>query len=501
MKITCQINNKIHNWSIYQWILLSFVLLLTSCALYGPSYSKPVIDVDSKWVSKDKIAEVESGVDLSNVAWWGKFNDAQLNGLIESALNNNLNIEMAIGNILQAKGILEQVQMLWVPNVGGQFSYNSNQQVGAVNNNLTNANPSLISGTGVNGYSTGFVPNYSVNIFSQLRSQEAAKAGLMAAQYTKDAVRLTVISQVVGGYFTLIGQDYQLKIQQELVKDLKQQYDIGLGQYKLGYISLLALQTIEQSYYSAKATIPIIKNNIVQSKNALRVLTNQNPGDITRTADFMNITVDGIIPVGLPSDVLKQRPDIMQAEEQLKQANANIGVATSSFFPTVSLTGLLGSASPGLNGLFGANTDFWQNQIQATMPFLNLSILGQIKGAKGVYYNAYYNYINVVRTAFSQVDNGLSAHQQLTKSYNIQNMQYKSTKLGFELGNQRYLEGMDSYSVMLQYKITMDNGALALINIKQQQLKSIVNLYQSVAGGYNINNTNAPKKFNDSHDS
>jgi NodT family efflux transporter outer membrane factor (OMF) lipoprotein len=476
-------------------------LAVVGCSIYGPTYDKPKIDIESSWATKDSLAKIESGVDLSNTAWWSKFNDQQLTQLIESALVNNNDIQMAIGNIIQAQGYLQQVRMNWVPTVSAQATRSTSQLVGAnvISPNATSSGG--IAAAASDSYAAGLVPEYTLNIFQQIRSQEAAKASLMAALYTKDAMRLTIIGQVAGGYFTLIGQDYQLQIQQQLVDDLGKQFELSQAQYKLGYISLLNLQNIEQQYYTAKAQIPVIQNNIVQSVNALRVLTNQNPGAVKRNNNFESMSIDGIIPGGLPSDVLKSRPDIMQAEEQLKQANANIGVATSSFFPAINITSPIGSSVDDLSKLFSAGTDFWQKQIQVSMPILNLSLYGQIKGARGAYYNAYYNYINTVRNAFAQVDNSLSGHDKLTVSYTVQQEQYNSAKLGYRIGNQRYLQGADSYAAMLNYKVNFDNAALSLANIKLQQLQSIVNLYQSLAGGYNVKNTAKPNKFGDAHDS
>ena len=201
----------------------------------------------------------------------------------------------------------------------------------------------------------------------------------------------------------------------------------------------------------------------------------------------------------MPSTVLKQRPDVLQAEEQLKAANANIGVATSNFFPTIALTGAGGVGSASLSGLF-SGSGFWTSQISATMPILNLSIYGQIKGAKGAYYSAYYNYIQTVRNAFAQVENGLTAQQKLSDSYNFQNQVYKSSKLSYEISNSRYISGADNLAALLSSKVALDNSAITLNQAKLQQLQSIVNLYQALAGGYNLDNTNGQKEFGDSHD-
>ena len=431
------------------------------------------------------------------MAWWKKFKDPELNSLIAEALQNNANIQQAIGNVIQAQGALQQVQMGWVPTMGAAAGYGGSGTYSGA------PNPATQQATigAATGYSVSLLPTYSLNIFQQLRSQEAAKANLLAAKYTKDAMRLTIIGQVAGSYFSLRGFEYLLVLQKQLVADTKKLYELTNAQYKEGFISLFNLQSYQQQYETAMVQVPIIENNIVQTRNAIRVLINRNPGDIASGIDFTAIPMNGIVPGNLPSVVLKNRPDIMQAEQQLIAANANIGVATSTFFPTLVLTNTSGFASSALNFLFSAGSDFWRANIAANMPILNLSIYGQIKGARGAYYTAYYNYIQTVRTAFSQVDSGLSGHDKLTKSYNMQHQVYDSAKLAYKLGDARFTEGADSYVTMLAYKVAYDNAAIKLSTIKVQQLQSISTLYQALAGGYNVNNTDKPlTTFGDGRD-
>ena len=471
-------------------LTLLIIGALSGCAIWGPSYTKPDTNAPKQWDSKNAMMQVESSADLADTAWWKSFHDKQLDELIAVALKNNTSIEQAIGNITQAAGSLQQVQLAWVPIVGAEVAQSSSSS-----SSSSTSYTSLSS----NGYAAGLVPSYSLNIFQQLRNQELAEANLEAMKLAKDTVRLTVITQVVGSYFTLRSLDYQLIQQEQLVTDLTQLYNISKSQYDDGYISLLTLQTYLQQLEQAKAQVPVTQNNIVQTQNALRVLLNQNPGDIKRGLDITNIVLDGVIPVNMPSTVLKQRPDVLQAEALLKAANANIGVATSNFFPTIGLTGAGGVGSSSLSGLF-SGAGFWTSQINATMPILNLSTFGQIKTAKGAYYTAYYNYIMTVKNAFAQVENGLTAQQKLTDSYNSQAQVYKSSQLSYEISDGRYKSGADSLATLLNSKIAMDNSAITLNTYKLQQLQSIVNLYQVLAGGYNLDNTDEQKKFDDSHD-
>lgn len=470
---------------------------IDGCGLWGPSYSTPKVQSSHGWVSKDDFSTINDKANLANMKWWEQFGDASLNNLVMDALKNNATIQQSVGNIIQAQGALQQVNMGWVPTIATTPGYRGT----GTYTGQTSAGASNYTVGGNAGYFVDFVPSYTLNIMQQLRQQDAAKANLMAAKYAKDAMRLTVLGQVVGSYFSLRGYDYQLSLQKTLVIDTAKQYQLAMAQYKQGYISLLSLQNYQQQYDNARAQLPIIENNIVQTRNALRVLINKNPGDIRRGKDFAVIPMDKVIPVNLPSTVLKNRPDVIQAESQLVAANANIGVATATFFPSIGLTGNTGFASQGLNSLFNAGSDFWQVQVNAAMPILNMAAFGQIKSAKGAYYTAYWNYIQTVRNAFSQVDNGLSGHDKLTKSYSDQKELYMSTVTAYNLGYGRYSNGMDSYLNLLQYKITMDNAALVLTNFKTQQLQTIVQLYQALAGGYSVNDTDKPNtKFGDGHD-
>ncbi len=463
--------------------IASLILLASTvvgCGLLGPSYTKPNSDDPKGYYNRDSLSTTES-VNLPMLAWWKKFNDPQLDSLIESALKNNNNIQAAIGNVTAAQGQLRQVQFAWIPTASASGGYNSKAIYGQ-------------------GYYFDAAPAYSLNIFQQIKAQQYAKANYEAVRAAKDTVRLSVISATVTGYFSLLGQDYQLQLQKQLVQDLSDLLKFAKVQYADGYISLYQVQSYEQQYESAKAQLPIIENIIVASQNALRVLLNQNPGSIQRGLKFTQLNSYGVIPNNLPSQVLRNRPDVRQAEQQLIAANANIGVATSMFFPTISLTGAGGSAAGALGSLFSAGTDYWVEGASVSMPILNFGIYGQIQQAKGQYYAAYYNYLQTVRTAFASVDNDLSAHQQFTDSLNIQTQAYHSTQTAYSLAESSFTEGLYSKPTLLQNAVTMDQAALVVQQSKLQQLGSIVQLYQDLGGGYGYQNFESRNKFGDGHD-
>ncbi|MDX2346689.1 MAG: TolC family protein, partial [Legionella sp.] len=280
-------------------VLFGYILLVTAlsgCALYGPLYKKPKINQPDKWKSADSLSKSEN-INLPTLPWWQQFHDKQLTSLINKAVENNNNIQVAVGHVLEAQGELLQIQYSIIPSVNALL-------LGYANTKVNIFRP---------GYSSGVLPDYALNLFQYLRSSERAKATLFASATTRDTVVLSVISQTAAGYFSYAGQTHLLNQQQQLVADLKALLLLAKRQYTDGLISLYTLQEYEQQYDKADAELPVIKNNVVVSRNALRLLLNENPGDVGIGSQFMALKSDGLVPTNLPSQVLKNRPDVRGA--------------------------------------------------------------------------------------------------------------------------------------------------------------------------------------------
>lgn len=452
-------------------ILLFFhsvlITALIGCAFYGPPYIKPNVQTPQQWNSSDRLSKTDS-TNLPTRAWWEAFEDKQLNTLVNKAVENNNHIQAAVGHVLAAQGEFAQIQMSVVPSI-------STLLLG-----FSAANVDLF----IPGFNSGFLPTYALNLFQYIRSNEWARAKVQVAAAAKDTVTLTVISQTIGGYFTYLGQSYLLQQQKQLVADLKTLLLLSQQQYQQGLISLYTLQQYEQQYEQAKAELPVIANNVVLSGNALKLLLNENPGHIKIGHSFMRLKSNGIIPTNLPSQVLKNRPDVREAEAQLIAANANVGIVTSTFFPSITLINVAGSGSLQLRNLFSQSTDYWHNLTQLTMPALAPEFNGQYQTAMGKRYTAYRNYIQAVRAAFKAVDDDLSAHQRYYESLTAETKRFSSTKTAYDLAQMSYKKGLYSYPTLLINKITMDNAAIHLTKSKLAQLSTIVQLYQDLGSGY-----------------
>lgn len=484
-------------------ILLTIVAAtIASCSLLGPKYKKPEINMPQSFSHESgvKNLKVES-IALCDDAWWEKFNDPILNHLVMDALKNNNDIQVAIGNITAAKFDLEKSKDLWLPTVGlggtGFIGQGFNQT-------MTSGNPGLSSGfqntTNFSGVEGGFVPAYSLNVFQNLKTTEIAKLNLDMQRVAKNAVRLSVISQITGSYFNLLGLQRRLYLQEHMISEANELRNYELAKIKNGASTDTNLAAIDQFIAEISTTIPNIKNNITVTENAIQVLTNQNPAKIIMPNDFKDIKTDGMIPINLPSDVLKNRPDIMVVEYQLQISNAKIGLNMSRFFPTISLTSPVGLSSFQLGNLFSGSSDFWMTQLSATMPLLDMSIYTDIKKSKADYYAAYYNYIRVVRSAFADVDDNLSKYDAVNKVYQLRAKELEAAKRIYASGVAKYQAGASSYSDTINMKLNMNSVLINMNQDKVNQLNGIVSLYQGFAAGYNVKNNESMIKFNDDHD-
>ncbi|HCY38240.1 MAG: outer membrane protein multidrug efflux system [Pseudomonadota bacterium] len=469
--------------------VLSLVVTATmfgGCALFSPSYHQP--NVEAPTTTRSGMAIESTNIDLSQMEWWKKVNDPVLNQLIILALSNNAQIQVAQGNIMQAQARLKAAEYSWIPTfsavgggfAGGSFLTNTTPQGG-----LANAIPGGgMSNSNFNGAFAGFVPSYSFNVFANISQTKLAQATLELQKAAYNATRLTVIGQVSGGYFNLLAQKRQLLLQQQLIDDAKELSRLEMIQVKNGAADMTVIAQYDQQIANYQAQIPPILNAISQTENAIQVLINQNPGPIVTNGSIDKLNIESIIPAYLPSSVLRNRPDIIQAEGNLRIANANIAVANSKFFPSVNITGFGGGMTAAFAQLLNLSTGFWTVAALASMPIIDVSSYEQVKAQKGSYYAAYYSYINTVKSAFQNVDDNLTNKQNMDKVYAETYKSYLAADEYYRLTKVQYNYGNSSMTNVLQAKQTLDNVNLSLLQAKASQLSAIVQVYQALAGGY-----------------
>lgn len=453
---------------------------LASCSI-GPDYKKPSIETPHVWNPHGNPLHYTQ-TDMKEMAWWQQFHDPQLNQLMNEALANNNTLQVAMGNVLQAQSALQSVKMQWVPSL-----YGGGMGLSGLVSNSTFSTPNrtfdeLEDPQSYHGYDVGFVPNYTMNVFAQMKESEIASLSLEAQKQMFYAVRLTIISQVAASYFSLLGFQEQLAIQKQALSEMEALRNYTEIQYQQGSVSSINGAEVDQNIDRLKAEIPITENNIVMASNALRVLTDKNPGTITTNKKFADINSNSIIPANLPSKVLENRPDVAMAEYQLEINNANIGLMKSAFFPTINLTGSASAASFALQNVFKGNFFWWQ--VEGGIPILNLSLYSNIDKAKGGYYAAYYNYIGTVKRAFEQVDDALSQQASLKKAFTEQNNALSKARYMYKMTESQYNNGAISYANTLFGQLSVNESRLLVNGTKMRQMNNLVNVYQVLGGGY-----------------
>ncbi len=461
--------------------------LINGCSLLTPEYHKPTVAYMSS--SRSGIKFITNPQDFSQVRWWDKFNDPVLNKLVSQALLNNNQVKIAQGNIMEAQAKFKVAQYSWLPtlNASGMGLYGNGFGTNFTPHGILSNVPSNSMGNlNFSALEGGFVPTYTFNVFANINNSRIAKFSLELKKAEFNAIRISIISQVTGGYFMLLGQKKQLKLQQELIADLIKIYQLQQFKIKVGTSDYTPLTLLEQQLQEAKAKVPQIENSIAQSENALRVLLGKNPNSIIANRDIASYNLLHIIPVNLPSRVLKNRPDILMAEDNLKIANANIGLARSMFFPTITLTGDIGAVSLALSNLFSLSTGFWYAEAAANMPILNASNFEEIKVAKGGYFVAYYNYMQTVKTAFAEVDNNLTNYQKMNVIYLATQKATDAITKYYNLAQIKNQVGVKDHVSVLNAHLNVATELINLNQAKMEQLFSIVQVYQSLAVGYAV---------------
>lgn len=453
------------------------MLLLLGCSVFQNKMVPQTIKSPKKWHTQDsRLIPSKKPINLS--AWWEKFKDPSLNLLIQEALINNSDISIARGNMLQARALLRKVQVSWLPTLSvaglgfGTEKFNKPLQVG------------LTEWSNFNGYFAGFIPNYTVNILKQLKEGKVALLNIELQEAIKNGIRLGIISQITGSYFSLVGLKEELILQEKMVKDakaLRQHVDV---QYRHGAISNIKVAALDQYIAELRQKIPDIRLEIIKIQNTLCVLVNKNPGNIDTVLHFDQIKVHRLIPLNLPSEMLRIRPDIAIAEYKLRISHAQVDVFIASLFPTISLSGLIGAASLQFGPLLGIANTLTFGDIFASMPIFKPEIYANISKARAKKYTDFYHFQKVVRSAFAEVENGLSQYSLSYQKYGHQFAALKDAERQYSILKTQYKLGAISYSDTLIAKLNVDFMELQLNEIKIKQMNSIVNLYQVLGGGY-----------------
>lgn len=440
-----------------RFLILLCVLLNSSCFLLSPSNTKPLVKIPKSW-SKESNFIINDSINLPDMIWWQQFNSIELNQLIHSALQHNNNLNIAITNIDYARSQLEQVKLNWIPGMTLLSGYSQMPILG---------NP---------GAFVIAAPLYVLNIFQQFKQLKSAQAMVQGSLHAKDCVRLMLISQVSASFFTLIAQQEALNLYKKLIKHRRSYLKLVKNNYHFGLTDQDKIDELESEIQQTQSQLDVTQHNIIVSKNTLHFLLNENPGDLRIETTFKSIDTNQLVPGNLPVTVLNNRPDVQEAYDLLRAANADIGAVTANLLPSITLGAYLGTGK----AIGGINL----SEAYLSTPVVNLPVFAQIAASKAQYKAKYIKYIETIRQALRDVDNDLSAYlaysNQLTNNlsaYRHENKQCNWVK-------QRYHHGINNKIDVIQCRIKLDQFELMLNRNKLEKMMVIITLYQDLAGGY-----------------
>jgi multidrug efflux system outer membrane protein len=456
-------------------ILLIFAVLILSACTIGKDYQRPDVKKPNAWRFEEKEAK-----SVANTVWWEQFQDPVLNDLIRTALAENKDLLIAAAKVEEYMGRYGATR-------ADQFPQASIKGAGE-NIRITESGYSSIP-QGIspvyNNYQVSLNASWEIDLWGKYRrASEAARADLLSTEEGRRSVILTLVTSVAGGYMNLLNLDQQLDIARRTVKTREESLNLFKLRFEGGVISELELSQVKSEYEEARGYIPQLEKAIAQQENALSILLGRNPGPILRRRIMDQLTLPAV-PEGLPSDLLERRPDIRQAEQNLIAANARIGVAKAAYFPSISLTGLFGTASADLSNLFKESSKVWNWGGSVTLPIFTAGrTRGQVKAAESVRQQSLFNYQKAIQTAFREVEDALVDQLKSREKLDAQMKQVSALRTYKDLALLRYENGYSSYLELLDAERNLFSVELAYVQTRGTQFQALVNLYKAMGGGW-----------------
>jgi multidrug efflux system outer membrane protein len=470
--------------------LLICFFFAAGCAAVGPDYKRIDPPVPPAFGSLEEgISKGETADPKVLGSWWKILNDPVLNDLIEKALQKNLDVRVARARVQQARALRGIGESGLFPEGGASGGYQAYRRTEAGSTGLS---PGL--GTAVPGerrgdfYQAGFDASWEIDIFGGVRREiEAADADLSASE---DGLRDALVSlqgEVARNYIELRGQQLRVDIARQEVKARRENLQLVTVRFQAGLVNKLDVTRVEGDLASAESRIPILENGILATLHRLGVLLGREPMSLVEGLERVGSLpeVPPGLPAGLPSELLRRRPDIRRAERELASATARIGVSTAGLFPKFSLTGAYGFQSDRLDRLVRDGSNFWRIGPGIQWPILNLKrILNNIEATKAVREETLARYERSVLLSLEEVENALVLLSREKQRAEALGRAVESNALALDLALERYKSGLQNYLAVLDAESALFIAQDQLAQSKQNRAVGFVALYKALGGGW-----------------
>jgi len=461
--------------------LLVGIFLMAGCSL-APKYTRPESPVPPKWpvgsaYIHDENATGEPAYSISSLDWWEFIVDEKLQKVIETALNNNRDLRIAALNVERAKAYygIQRAELLPSVNAAGSWA---KQHVPA---DLSFKGSSMTT----ERYDVNLgIAAWEIDLFGRIRSLKGkALEEYLATDEARRSEKLALISAVAQAYTVLAADREALQVATSTLKTQEAMYGLIKKRYDAGIASDIDLKQAQSQVDAARGDVARYTQLVAQDENGLNLLVGSPVPQELLPKDLAGLTPPKDISVGLSSEILLQRPDILSAEHQLKAAYANIGAARAAFFPSIALTTYAGTASSELSGLFKSGSGAWSFTPQIVAPIFDMRIRAAYKVSKVEREIAVAQYEKTIQTAFREVADALAEKNMVGQRLAAQQSLVDSLAEAYRLAKLRYTKGIDSYLSVLEAQRTLYGAQQGLILLRLARINNLITLYKSLGGG------------------
>jgi outer membrane protein, multidrug efflux system len=453
-------------------IVATALPVLSTACMVGPNYERPVLPTPTQF----RFSDATQAATTADAPWFDVFADPTLQALIRDAIANNLDLKVAVARVEEARARAGIPKSFLYPQVDGTATYNAFGGTSAPNGqDKTNQ-------SGV----YGFQLSWELDLFGKLRRQtESAVALALASEQARRGVLVTLVGDVATNYFLLREFDLQLEIARQTLKVNDDTVTYFSDRLQGGVSNRLELDRIQANRARTAATIPDLEQQIAITENAISLLLGKAPGTITRNTLSMSEQPPPAIPPGLPASLLERRPDVLEAEQVLVSANADIGAAKALFFPTISLTGFLGGVSGDVTSFLGNSGGVWSLGAGLLQPiFQGGRLRRNVEVAEARYNQALALYQKAALNGYREVANSLISIQKLAELRTQRELGVTALRDASDLSRSRYDSGLASYIEILTADQDLFNEELLLAQARGAELRARAELYRALGGGW-----------------
>lgn len=456
-------------------IVVLAALAVAGCTV-APKYERPAVELPAAWAAS-------APAPFTDGRWWRIYGEPALDQLVEQAFAANTDLAVAVARVDEARALVREADASFYPQVDANLSRNRS---------LSSAATGLLPpGTPRerNNYRATLDVSYEIDLFGRLRgSADAARADLAASEAARDGVRLALAAQVASAYFALQALDSRRDIVRRTLGLREESLQLERKRQSAGLASDFDLRQIEAEVASARAQLPLIERERGVQEAALLVLTGRSPRDVFEASlpgmePREPVLTAPAVPAGLPSELLLRRPDLVEAEQRLVAANARIAVARAAAFPSISLTGFLGSESSALSSLFSGPAGVWQLAISLAQPiFAGGRLEARTEAAQARERQALAQYQGAIRNAFREVRDALAAQARARESFEAESERVSALAEAARLARLRHEHGLSGRLELLDAERNLLAARTGRIEAARAHRAAIADLFRALGG-------------------